>query len=112
MEYYIISLPKKNSSGEQCDACGHEHGIVGPLSDLVLFWRPNNSGYTVFLESAGRYSAELVETKASYYNNGETTVAVACEIVDRFAKRAVYIDHLYALRKLVPPMTAAGQARG
>lgn len=58
-------------------------------SDECLWWRPKNSGYTCCLETAGRYSLDEVRARQSYYDNGEQTIAVPCEAVDKHAVRVV-----------------------
>ena len=42
----------------------------------VCFWRPDNVGYTTNPWAAGLYTEEQVSNDPSYYNNGNTTVAV------------------------------------
>lgn len=79
-EFYILSL--KWSSGEDC----------------YRWWRANASGYTMFLESAGRYSEETVRGNLRYYNNGESTLAVPCDYVEGKANRAVYFDDMRGMR--------------
>lgn len=44
---------------------------------------PNNSGYTSFIEHAGIYSEREVTDRAGYYNNGESTIAIRCQDVQR-----------------------------
>lgn len=60
--------------------------------DLLTWWCANNSGYTTILEQAGRYPRALVEMKADYYNNGDSTIALPCAVVDAAAHRVV-MDH-------------------
>lgn len=91
-EFYIVSL---KHSGKQY---GHR--------DFVLFWRPNDMGYTLFLEAAGRYSREDVESNADYYNNGESTIAVPCELAESLAHKAVYSDDFRKLRDARHPNPA------
>ena len=85
-EYYILSL--KYSVGASCV--------------VLLWWRPKNSGYTMFLEAAGRYTHSEVTGKPGYYNDGEATLAIPCHEVEALAHRAVDVDHKYALIKLAP----------
>ena len=63
-EYYILAVEKTRT---------HHEGLT------LTWWRPECSGYTIYLESAGRYSAELVKEEADYYNNGKDTIAVRCD---------------------------------
>jgi hypothetical protein len=78
-DYYILSL--KWTRREDC----------------ITWWQPDASGYTRVLEFAGRYSEEDVKRRASYLNNGENTVAIRCDIVDRFASRVVLQDVSHSL---------------
>lgn len=68
--------------------------------EVVTWWCANNSGYTSVLSNAGRYSRADVEAKASYYNNGEHTIAIPCDEVDKVAQLVVF-DH--AMLKLIAP---------
>lgn len=70
MNYYILSL---NHLNPEC----------------WLFWRPDNSGYTMILEEAGKYSSEKVNANRLYYDNKKDTVAVPCHVVDEFAVKVV-----------------------
>lgn len=72
--YYLISLP--NSAGYE-----------------ICFWRPRGAGYTIFVEAAGRYTAE--EARASL--DPENTIAVPCERIDDLERRVVHLDELTAL---------------
>lgn len=74
-EYYILSL-SWSRSGEEC----------------LTWWGPNNSGYVIGLDNAGRYSEELVSGARAYYDNRETTLAIPCEIADRYASRVLHVD--------------------
>lgn len=74
--YYIMSLK-------------HTHGI-----DQILWWRDNNSGYTINLDLAGKYTEDDVTKHASYYDNNDATRAILCDSVDKFANRVVSIDLL------------------
>lgn len=74
-EFYILSL-RWTRSGEEC----------------VTWWGPDNSGYVHSLENAGRYSAERVKGLPGYYDNRLTTLAVPCEIAEKWARRIVHVD--------------------
>lgn len=71
-EYYIVSLKY-------------------PSHPLTL-WGPDNQGYTWWLEHAGRYSHSRVMEDLDYYNDGENTMAVPCEVIDEH-KKTVVPDH-------------------
>lgn len=73
-EYYIISVNHTRNDRE---------GLV------LTWWRENASGYTVFVEQAGRYPEEVVKANEDYYNNGEDTIAVPCERAEEIAYRCV-----------------------
>ena len=63
--HYILSI-KHTASGD----------------DYITLWRPNDAGYTLYLPAAGKYSIAQIEANPGYYNNGRTTVAIPCHIVD------------------------------
>lgn len=79
-DFYILSL-KWTRSGEDC----------------ATWWGPDNSGYVLSLDNAGRYSEELVRSKPGYYDNRESTLAVPCEVADRHALRLVHTDVLHSM---------------
>lgn len=58
-------------------------------ADQCLWWRPENSGYTIRLDLAGRYSEAQVRSQPSYYNNGHATIAVPCDVVLEHAVHVV-----------------------
>lgn len=70
-EYYILSLKWTRRD------------------DCITWWGPDNSGYTWLLEQAGRYTEADVKARASYLNNGESTLAIPCDVVEQFASRVV-----------------------
>ena len=41
-----------------------------PWKGRLVWWRPDDSGYTTNLLEAGRYAEEKVKEIESYYNNG------------------------------------------
>lgn len=57
MKYIIISL---------------KHGT----GDSPMFWRASDAGYTYSPFAAGVYTEEQIKAKPSYYNNGESSIAV------------------------------------
>jgi hypothetical protein len=59
--------------------------------DQLLWWRPDNSGYTIYLEAAGRYTEEQVRSNLSYYENGETR-AIPCEDVLACKEKGTVVD--------------------
>lgn len=70
-EYFVISLK----------------WTVG--SDYLVFWRPNNAGYTVDIQQAGRYSQDAIINQASYYDDHKNTLAVPCEEIELLTWRVV-----------------------
>jgi hypothetical protein len=75
--------------------------------DFILWWKPQDCGYTTALDKAGRYAKSSVEERARYYNNGEKTLAIPCAIVDRMAPRhVIHTDLLQALRRAAAPRAA------
>jgi hypothetical protein len=83
-EYYILSL----------------NGSQGAYCQRLLWWRPDNKGYTACLEAAGRYKKSTIKEALGYYNNGDTTLALSCEDVERRAHLMVDVDEKYELMKL------------
>lgn len=71
MNYYILSL--KHS----------------PLAGMAVWWGPNDCGYYTDLDSAGIYTQGQVDAAPKYYNNGETTAAIARETVVKASKLSV-----------------------
>ena len=80
MDYYILSL--KNTDPE-----------------ALVWWRPNNAGYTIFLDMAGKYSVGEVFGNKSYYDNGKDTMALPCHIVDEFVAKIVPSNSLTKIKR-------------
>jgi len=70
MKYYILSLNHTNN-------------------EALLWWRPNNSGYTIYIGEAGQYDSEVVKSNKSYYDNKRETAAIPCNIADEFAVKII-----------------------
>lgn len=70
----------------------------GDLRGFAYFWRPDDNGYTQFLDSAGRYTRAQIEAHPHHYNDGENTLAVPCEAAEAVAHRAVHSDYWTELR--------------
>lgn len=73
-----------------------------------MWWRPGDSGYTLFLEAAGQYTKEQVEAKPHYYNDGKSTRAVPVEAVRAVAKLAVYSDYIGDVMASALPLLNSG----
>lgn len=52
---------------------------------VLTWWRPKNADYCFRLELAGRYTAGQVAAEPDYYDNGHSTRAVPCEVVEALA---------------------------
>jgi hypothetical protein len=48
------------------------------VGNTPTFWRPDNSGYTDYIQSAGLYTEEQIKSEPSYYNDGFNTLAIPC----------------------------------
>lgn len=51
----------------------------------ITIWRPDNKGYCWALSRAGKYQRDHVMQHLSYYNSGESNVAVPCDVLDKAA---------------------------
>lgn len=51
----------------------------------ITAWRPDDCGYAYPLSWAGRYDEAIVRAHLDYYNDGHSTIAVPCSIVDALA---------------------------
>lgn len=78
-EFYIVSL--KHTKGQN-----------------MCFWRPNDAGYTEIIEDAGIYTEEQVKEHQSYYNNGESSIAVPVAIVKEHIRG--YIENRGGLNRI------------
>jgi hypothetical protein len=63
--YYIFSVKWTKDAGE-----------------VATWWRADNNGYCFRMDWAGKYSQEQIDAHPEYYNNGFSTVAIPCEVVD------------------------------
>ncbi|MFD2404854.1 hypothetical protein [Azorhizophilus paspali] len=55
------------------------------LHRYITVWRPDNAGYAFPLIWAGKYYELDVRAELDYYNNGCSTVAVPCDVLDQIA---------------------------
>lgn len=60
--------------------------------DVLLWWAPDNCGYTTRIDRAGRYSRTVVEANLGYYNDGMITRAIPSSAVEAAAVRVVLND--------------------
>jgi hypothetical protein len=66
--------------------------------DHLVWWCPNDSGYTYQLERAGKYTAAQIAAHPASYDNGDETLAVPVEAADAMAVRVVHGDRWRELR--------------
>ena len=69
-DYYIISLKWTKRADR-----------------LITFYRARSEGYAFRLEDSDRYTAEEIAARTNYLNDGERTIAVPCDVVERLATR-------------------------
>lgn len=50
--------------------------IKHTVGDLMIWWGPDDRGYTCFVECAGRYTPAQIAANRGYYDNGESTKAI------------------------------------
>ena len=55
----------------------------------LTWWKPNDRGYTKYIEDAGIYPPQLVEGNPRYYDNGVTTLAIPAPVVSVLRKTVV-----------------------
>lgn len=63
-----------------------------PRGDLILFWRPNNAGYTAVVDDAGRYTITQIKSDEDYYNRlceKEERIAVPVSAVMPFTRTVI-----------------------
>lgn len=102
-EFYILSL--KWSVDQNGKPLPRRKSGWQPGDQFVLiWWAPDAKGYTRCLENAGRYTRAQIDAAPGYYNNGETTCAVPCEVVEAHANRMTGDWHMHTFR------TASGRA--
>jgi Rha family phage regulatory protein len=51
-------------------------------SPFVTWWKPDDRGYTHYLNQAGKYTAEQIESAQSYYNNRKYDVPIPCDAAE------------------------------
>jgi len=74
-----------------------------PYGYHLNWWGPNNIGYTIDIDRAGKYTREQVDANPSYYNDGQSTLAIPCGAVESVTHRTVLDGYFHELRKLAPP---------
>jgi hypothetical protein len=79
VDYYILSL--KHSKG----------------SDALLWWGPQNCGYTIALDKAGKYSQGQIDAQPHYYNDLRDTMAIRCEDAERLAHMILGREAIFQL---------------
>jgi len=48
----------------------------------LTWWGPDGRGYVFRLNEAGRYTAREIAANLDHYHNGQSTLAIPCEVVD------------------------------
>ncbi len=77
-QYFVISL-------------GHSK----KADDFILFWRPDNCGYTFRIEDAGLYTEQQVLDSIDYYNGGIDTIAVPSKAINGLANKMPCLFNAY-----------------
>lgn len=68
--------------------------VKEPLDrETLLWWGPDNSGYTYQLDKAGRYSREKVLSSLTYYHNSSNTLAIPCQLAEQEAVKVVRFEN-------------------
>lgn len=49
---------------------------------VFTLWRSNDSGYTLYEETAGRYTEDRILENQPYYNNNKSTMAVDVVLIE------------------------------
>ena len=66
--------------------------------DSLVWWRPNDKGYTSFLEYAGKYTQKQIDAKPKHYDNGHGSRPVPCEVAESLSHQVVNAEHLHRFR--------------
>lgn len=82
LKYYILSVKWSNG-------------------DNLVWWRPDDKGYTSFLEDAGIYTQDQVLGNLEHYNNGHSTLAIPVIHADVHRKTIVPYDKIHKLKETV-----------
>lgn len=51
--------------------------------DYITFWRPEDKGYAWPLSWSGKYNEEQVAEGRAWYHNGEDSIAVPVQVVEK-----------------------------
>lgn len=51
-------------------------------SSYITLWAPDDSGYRGRMATAGRYTESQIKACLGYYNDGENTIAVPCDVLE------------------------------
>lgn len=65
----------------------------------LTWWRPENAGYTRFLDWAGTYKGDDVRANREYYDNKVSTVAVPVKLALEHSHPVVHVSLLHKLAK-------------
>ena len=69
-QYYLLDLERTESS------------------PLLIWWKPNNHGYTTNLDEAGKYNEDTIINNPIQYNDKDTKI-IPCEEVDKISERVI-----------------------
>jgi hypothetical protein len=60
----------------------------------ITLWNPSDAGYCHRVEVAGKYSYSDVMERINYYNNGVSTLAVPCDVINKLTEMSEdgYLD--------------------
>lgn len=53
----------------------------------IVLWGANDAGYRGRIEFAGRYTESAIKANITYYNNGISTIAVPCDVLEAVSHR-------------------------
>lgn len=70
-DYYILSITRTNENG------------------FPTWWRADESGYTTSIDTAGKFDETRVLLDRHRYDNGMSTRAIACAVVEVSAERNI-----------------------